>query len=144
MKKVSILVFIFIISLTTISCKKTYKLTENKEILTYGQKGKYGYIYNEEVYYDVSNNIVVGLVDTSSKGKFSVAVINYDIDGNVTSVYNKKTYIIKKDKTLTIKLYETISEGMNSADEYVKYVSSKEVLYLYEGMDIYIDSSYFE
>jgi hypothetical protein len=59
-------------------------------------------------------------------------------------VYNKKTYILKKDKTLTIKLYETVSEGINSVDEYVEYVSSKEVLYLYEGMDIYIDSSYFE
>ena len=120
MKKLFILVFIFIISLSTISCKKTYKLTENKEILTYGQKGKYGYIYNDEVYYEVSKNIVVGLVNTSSKGKFSVAVINYDIDGNITSVYNKKTYILKKDKTLTIKLYETVSEGINRVDEYVK------------------------
>ena len=144
MKKIFILVFIFIISLSTISCKKTYKLTENKEILTYGQKGKYGYIYNEDIYYEVSKNIVVGLVNTSSKGKFSVAVINYDIDGNITSVYNKKTYVLKKDKTLTIKLYETVSEGINSVNEYVEYVSSKEVLYLYEGMDIYIDSSYFE
>lgn len=144
MKKLYILVLIFIISLSTISCKKTYKLTENKEILSFGQKGKYGYIYNEEVYYEVPKNIVVGLVDNSLKGKFSVAVINYDIDGNITSVYNKKTYILKKDKTLTIKLYETVSEGINSVDEYVEYVSSKEVLYLYEGMDIYIDSSYFE
>ena len=69
MKKLFILIFIFIISLSIISCKKTYELTENKEILTYGQKGKYGYIYNEEVYYEVPKNIVVGLVDTSLKGR---------------------------------------------------------------------------
>lgn len=144
MKRLVLLIVVCFISLSVCSCKKSYKLTENKELLVYNEKGKYGYIYDNKVYYEVPSNIVVGLEDISKNGKFSVAVINYDIDGNVTSVYTKKTYILKKDKTLTIKLYETISEGKNNFDEYVRYTSSKEVLYLYEGMNIYIDSSYFE
>ena len=101
MKKITILLTIFIFLFSLSSCKNKYEITDNAYLLEYGKLGKYGFSFDDEYYYLPPSNVVIGLADTSKKGKFSVGYAYYDIDGNVTSIVPRKTYILKKDQTIS-------------------------------------------
>lgn len=143
MKKLYILTTIFILLFSLSSCKNKYELTENAYLLEYGKLGKYGFIFDDEYYYLPPSNVVIGMADANKKGKFSIGYAYYDIDGNVTSIVPRKTYILKKDQTITRNFDYGETEGYDENNEYYRYVAWREIIILYEGNDIYIDNSMF-
>lgn len=143
MKKIGFIVLIGVLLISITSCKHQYELTENAILIEYGKANANSFIYDGEYYYLPNNKVVVGLEDQTSKGKFSVCIAYYDRNGNVTNVVPKKTYILKKENTASIVLANGEKEGFDNG-EYYRYIEWKEVLMLYEGYNIYVDSSYFE
>ncbi len=143
MKKIvfTILICFFIINIA--SCNKKYELTDNAVLLEYGKQHSSSFVYDGEYYYLPSNKVVVGLENSNQKGKFSICIAYYDKTGNVTNVTPQKTYVLKKNQTASIALASGETEGYENG-EYYRYTEWKEVIMLYEGYNLYVDSSYFE
>ncbi len=144
MKKIILLVVLSLFIIGISSCNKKYELTDNAILFEYGKANNNSFVYDGAYYYLPSNKIVVGLEDTSKNGKFSVCIAYYNELGNVTSVVPKKTYVLKKDKTASIVLASGDKEGYNKDGEYYRYTEWREVIMLYEGYNIYVDSSLFD
>lgn len=148
MKKIYIYLILFIAVFSLSSCKNKYEISEFADLLEYGKRGEYGFSYvnedgDKEYYYKVPLNIVVGAVDITKKSKYTICYVYYNRDGDVIGVVPRKTQILKKGKTNVLHLnYGEKEEYVNG--EYFRYVEWREVLYIYEGYNIYIDSSYFE
>ena len=148
MKRIYILLIIFCLCLTLTSCKNKYEISENAYLLEYNKFCTYGFSYvnndgDKEFYYKVPLNVVVGAYDNSVKSKYTICYVYYNNDGNVTNVVKRKTNILKKGQTHTLHLsYGEKEEYVDG--KYYRYVEWREVLYIYEGYNIYVDSSYFE
>lgn len=147
MKRIYMLIILLVLSLTLTSCKNKYELSDNADLLVYGEKGKYGFSFvnsdgDNEYYYKVPLNVVVGAYDNSIKSKYTICYVYYDVNGNITNVIKRKTNILKKGQTHTLHLnYGEKEEYIDG--KYYRYVEWREVLYIYEGLNIYVDSSYF-
>ena len=147
MKKVYILLTILFLSLSLTSCKNKYEISDNAYLLEYNELGTYGFSYvnrdgDKEYYYKVPLNIVVGAYDNSIKSKYTICYVYYDVNGSITNVVKRKTNILKKGQTHTLHLnYGEKEEYIDG--KYYRYVEWREVLYIYEGLNIYVDSSYF-
>ena len=148
MKRINILLMIVFLAFSLTSCKNKYVISDNADLLVYGEKGKYGFSYvnsdgEKEYYYKVPLNIVVGAYDDSRKSKYTICYVYYDVNGNITNVVKRKTNILKKGQTHTLHLnYGEKEEYIDG--KYFRYVEWREVLYIYEGHNIYVDSSCFE
>ncbi len=148
MKKIYILMVSILIVLSLTSCKNKYEISENADLLVYGEKGEYGFSYvnsngDQEFYYKVPLNIVVGAYDDSIRSKYTICYVYYNKEGYITNVVKRKTNILKKGQTHTLHLsYGEKEEYVDG--EYYRYVEWREVLYIYDGYNIYVDSSYFE
>lgn len=148
MKKIYILMVSVLIVLSLTSCKNKYEISENADLLVYGEKGGYGFSYvnsngDQEVYYKVPLNIVVGAYDDSARSKYTICYVYYNRDGSIKNVVQRKTQILRKGKTNVLHLTYGETEGYDETGEYYRYIEWREVLYIYEGYNIYIDSSYF-
>lgn len=147
MKKVYILLIILFLSLSLTSCKNKYEISDNAYLLEYNELGTYGFSYvnsdgDKEYYYKVPLNVVVEAYDNSIKSKYTICYVYYDVNGNITNVVKRKTNILKKGQTHTLHLnYGEKEEYIDG--KYYRYVEWREVLYIYEGLNIYVDSSYF-
>ncbi len=148
MKKIYIYLMLIIAVISLTSCKKQYELTENAYLLEYNIKGNYGFSYvnsdgDKEYYYKTPLNIVVAAYDNSLRSKYTICYVYYNKDGDITNVVKRRTNILKKGKTHVLHL--TYGEKEEFVDGvYHRYVEWREVLYIYEGYNIYIDASYFE
>ena len=148
MKKIYILIVVIVLSLSLSSCKNKYKITENAYLLEYNVKGTYGFSYvnsngDKEFYYKTPLNIVVGACDDSVRSKYTICYVYYNKEGNITNVIKRRTNILKKGQTHTLHLsYGEKEEYVDGV--YYRYIEWQEVLYVYEGHNIYIDCSYFE
>ena len=147
MKKIYILlivVFCFFLS----GCKNKYEISDNAYLLEYNKLGTYGFAFvnndgDKEYYYKVPLNVVVAAYDNNLKSKYTICYVYYNKEGNITDVVKRKTNILKKGQTHTLHLsYGEKEEYIDG--EYYRYVHWREVLYVYEGHNIYVDSSYFE
>lgn len=147
MKKIYILIVVLILSLSLSSCKNKYEITNNAELLEYNKLGKYGFTFvssdgDKEYFYKVPLNVVVGAYDNTIKSKYTICYVYYNKDGVITNVIKRRTNILKKGQTHTLHLsYGEKEEYIDG--EYYRYVEWREVLYIYEGHNIYVDSSYF-
>ncbi|MBQ4570682.1 MAG: hypothetical protein IJB21_03205 [Bacilli bacterium] len=149
MKRIYILLMIVFLAFSLTSCKNKYVISDNADLLVYGEKGKYGFSYvnsdgEKEYYYKVPLNIVVGAYDDSIRSKYTICYVYYNKDGSIKNVIQRKTQILKKGKTNVLHLNYGEKEGYDEDGEYYRYVEWREVIYIYEGYNIYIDSSYFE
>jgi hypothetical protein len=148
MKRIYILTITLLLIFLLGSCKNKYAISENAYLLEYNKSGTYGFSYvnsdgDKEYYYKVPLNIVVGAYDNSVKSKYTICYVYYNKDGYITNVVKRKTNILKKGQTHTLHLnYGEKEEYIDG--EYYRYVEWREVLYIYEGHNLYIDSSYFE
>ena len=147
MKKIYVILMMLFLVFSLTSCKNKYEISNNAELLVYGEKGKYGFSYvnsdgETEYYYRVPLNVVIGAYDNSIKSKYTICYVYYDANGNITNVIKRKTNILKKGQTHTLHLnYGEKEEYIDG--KYYRYVEWREVLYIYEGLNIYVDSSYF-
>lgn len=147
MKKIYLVLVLCVVMFSLTSCKNKYEISENADLLEYNKLGEYGFSYvnsngDKEYYYKVPLNIVVGAYDNSIKSKYTICYVYYDVNGNITNVVKRKTNILKKGKTHTLHLnYGEKEEYIDG--KYYRYVEWREVLYIYEGLNIYVDSSYF-
>lgn len=147
MKKIYVILMMLFLVFSLTSCKNKYEISNNAELLVYGEKGKYGFSYvnsdgETEYYYRVPLNVVIGAYDNSIKSKYTICYVYYDVNGNITNVIKRKTNILKKGQTHTLHLnYGEKEEYIDG--KYYRYVEWREVLYIYEGLNIYVDSSYF-
>ena len=148
MRKIYIFIVLFVVLFSLSSCKNKYEISENADLLEYNKLGEYGFSYvnsngDKECYYKVPLNIVVGAYDNSIRSKYTICYVYYNKDGAITDVVKRKTNILKKNQTHTLHLsYGEKEEYIDG--EYYGYIHWREVLYIYEGHNIYIDSSYFE
>lgn len=147
MKKIYLVLVLCVVMFSLTSCKNKYEISENADLLEYNKLGEYGFSYvnsngDKEYYYKVPLNIVVGAYDNSIKSKYTICYVYYDVNGNITNVIKRKTNILKKGQTHTLHLsYGEKEEYIDG--KYYRYVEWREVLYIYEGLNIYVDSSYF-
>lgn len=147
MKKIYLLLVLFAVMFSLTSCKNKYELSDNAYLLEYNKLGAYGFSFinsdgDNEYYYKVPLNVVVGAYDDSIKSKYTICYVYYDVNGNITNVIKRKTNILKKGQTHTLHLnYGEKEEYIDG--KYYRYVEWREVLYIYEGLNIYVDSSYF-
>lgn len=147
MKRINILLMIVFLAFSLTSCKNKYELSDNAYLLEYNKLGTYGFSFvnsdgDNEYYYKVPLNVVVGSYDNSIKSKYTICYVYYDVNGNITNVIKRKTNILKKGQTHTLHLnYGEKEEYIDG--KYYRYVEWREVLYIYEGLNIYVDSSYF-
>lgn len=149
MKRIYILITIIILIFSLTSCKNKYEISENADLLEYGKRGEYGFSYvnedgDKEYYYEVPLNVVVGAYDNTKKSKYTICYVYYDREGSVIGVVPRRTQILKKGKTNVLHLNYGEKEGYDEDGEYYRYVEWREVLFIYEEYNIYIDSSYFE
>lgn len=148
MRKKYILIITIVLCLSLCGCKNKYEITENTQLLSYGSLGDYGFSFvnsdgDKEYYYKVPLNVVVGAYDNTIKSKYTICYVYYNKNGVITNVVKRKTNILKKGQTHTLHLaYGEKEEYIDG--EYYRYVEWQEVLYIYEGYNIYVDSSYFE
>ena len=149
MKRIYILFIVTILVFSLSSCKNKYELSENAGLLEYGVRGEYGFSYvnedgDKEYYYKVPLNIVVGAYDNTKKSKYTICYAYYNREGSVIGIVPRKTHVLKKGKTNVLHLNYGEKEGYDENGVYYRYVEWREVLYIYEGHNIYVDSSYFE
>ena len=149
MKKIYVILMMLFLVFSLTSCKNKYEISNNAELLVYGEKGKYGFSYvnsdgETEYYYRVPLNVVIGAYNDSNKSKYTICYVYYNRDGSIKNVIQRKTQILKKGKTNVLHLNYGEKEGYDEEGEYYRYIEWREVLYIYEDYNIYIDSSYFE
>lgn len=148
MKKIYMLAIILLLSLSLSSCKNKYEITKNAYLLEYNVKGAYGFSFvdsngNKELYYKIPLNVVIGAYNDTIRSKYTICYVYYNKDGDIINVIKRRTNILKKGQTHTLHLsYGEKEEYVDGV--YYRYVEWQEVLFIYEGHNIYIDSSYFE
>ena len=149
MKRIYIYLMLIIAVVSLTSCKKSYELTENAVLLEYGVKGEYGFQYvnpdgDKVYYYKTPYNIVIGCEDSSIKSKYTICHVYYDEYGDIDRIEHRKTHILKAGETIELHLSSGENEGYDYTGKYYKYLAWREVIYIYEGYNMYVDSSYFE
>lgn len=139
MKRIYILlIMILTISLASCGCAKI-KMSDNPEILKYGETNKYSFVYDGEIFYHVPTSIVVDVASDIKKGKFTVCNVHLNKDGYIQGIEKTRTYIIKRNDPILITLYEGKDTYVDKDGKTVTYIAWYQAIMLYEGTDIYMD-----
>lgn len=149
MKRIYILLIIIFLCLTLNGCKKNYELTDEAVLLEYGVRGEYGFQYvntegDKVYYYAVPYNVVIGAADSNKKSKYTICHVYYDEFGDIDRIEHRRTQILNAGETAELHLSFGENEGYDSYGKYYCYLAWREVIYVYEGYNMYVDSSYFE
>ena len=138
MKKIYILLTFCILLLSITGCAKI-RMSENPEVIKYGETNKYSFVYDDNIFYHVPTSIVVDIASDIKKGKLTICTVHLNKYGYIQSIEKTRTYIIKKNDPILMTLYEGKDTYADQDGKLVEYVAWYQAILLYEGTDIYMD-----
>ena len=111
--------------------------------IPYGQpvhKGSYvGFDSTIEDFVDVTSDAQSDMYTTYGENTWY-----YDEYGDIDRIEHRKTHILNAGETAELHLSSGENEGYDYTGKYYKYLAWREVIYIYEGYNMFVDSSYFE
>ena len=147
MKKIYILLIICLaFSLASCGCGKI-KMSDNPEVIRYGEINKYAIEYDGQIFYHVPTTIAIDIANDAKKGKFSVWDVQVNKSGVIQAIDLSRTYVIKRNDPILLTLYDSKdiyrdefgNPIMDANGKPLEYVSMYQVIMLYEGTDLCFD-----
>lgn len=137
MKRIYTLILLLILAISCSSCGKKYQMSENAEEINYNEKGKYGFSYEGNIYYELpQNSYLISLKKGIKKGKITIYQKEYDKLDCLSNLTPIRTYLLEEGKTYLIYL-----NYVTKYDDNLKktYSLPGEVIFLGENVDILIE-----